>query len=149
MGSVYINIRVPEELKKRADASAKKAGIGFSQFVREALHLYSHFSHPAFMQSVRHIAELYGVGESMVIQNVLLRYAAEDIAAEKVFGAEEELPSVPEFRRTRTGTKTGEPLLNELVEIFTEKFEVEKKLAKTIEKERAKMSVEKSQGKKK
>lgn len=149
MAGVYINIRVPEELKKRADASAKKAGIGFSQFVREALHLYTHFSHPAFMKTVRHFADRYGIGESMVIQNVMLRYAAEDIAAEKVFGAEEELPSVPEFRRTRTGTKTGEPLLNELVKIFTEKFEVEKRLAKTIEKQRVKLSVEKSQGKKK
>ncbi len=148
MARIFTGIRLPEELKKRAEKAASKSGVSLTKFIQDALHLYTHFD-PTVIKTVGHIGEQYGIGESLVIQNILLRYVAEQIAAEAVFGVEEELPNLPEFRRLRTGIKTGEDLLNELVEIFTEKFEVEKKLAKTIAKERAKMSVEKSQGKKK
>ncbi len=145
MNGVYINIRVPEELKGRAEKAAKKAGVGFSEFVRDALHLYTHFSHPSFMKTVQQIAALYGMGNSLVIQNIVLRYAAENLAAERVFGIEEELPSVPEFQRTRTGIKTDDELLKDLVDVFTEKFEVEKRCAGTLEKERIKLASEKAQ----
>jgi hypothetical protein len=119
-----IVVRLPSELRRRAEKAASEAGEGLSAFIRDAIYLYAHFSHPAFMQTVRRLSEMYGVGDSLAIENVVIHYVAEKIAREQVLGEETDTP--PEFQKGEKGIVRGHELLEKLIIEFARKFEAEK-----------------------
>lgn len=114
-----ISFRISSGLKKTVDRAAGGKNK-FSQFVRDAMQLFSGFQHPEFIDEYVHApADILGISNSMFIQNVVIRYMAEQCAYEEFFNKRQD---IPEFRITPLGINTGHALFEELFNLYTEKF---------------------------
>ena len=118
---VLVNFRIPIVLKERLEKMAKEQGQSLTGFVQDAFHFVA-FMDPPFWPTVRNLAEIHNVGESRVVQNIVLRYVAEQMALDEVWGDTPRLQT--EWSKTQKGTTlTGKELIerlkNEFVVAFT------------------------------
>ncbi len=122
---VLVNFRIPIELKKRLEEVAKQRGRSLTGFAQEAFHFVANVD-AAFWPTITDLAEIHGIGESRVVQNIVLRYVAEQLALDEVYG-----PDTPrlrtEFAKTQKGTTlTGAELIERLKAEFVAAFTIMK-----------------------
>ena len=89
---VMVSFQIPSGLKDKSDKAAAALSMSFSPFVRKSLHLCAHFD-PAFWSTIEHLAEIYGVGESKVLSNIVTRYV-DDMKNQTGLGNEEKSETV-------------------------------------------------------
>lgn len=112
MAKEHIGTRIDGKLKKKAQEAAKKLGISYSQFIEDAVELYSGLD-SYFIECSEDISDnLLKIDRSMVIQNIFLGWVAEKIALTEVFGDWEN--NLDEFTTTFEGMLTGEKLVKEI-----------------------------------
>jgi hypothetical protein len=118
---VLVNFRIPLGLKQRLEKAAKGRGRSLTGFAIEAFQLAANVD-PSFWSTITDIAEIHGLSEARVIQNIVLRYLAEQLALDEVYGPD--APRLPtEFTKTQKGqTLTGIDLIERLKAEFVQEF---------------------------
>jgi hypothetical protein len=120
--NALVSFQIPLALKRKAEERAEERKVSFSLFMRRAVKLYADFS-PAAWEEVERLADAFAIEESRVIENILLRYVAEQEAFEQVHGPDTNRVA-SEFSRTQKGTTLAsrdliEKLRGEFVTAFT------------------------------
>jgi len=67
---VVVSFQVPVMLQEKIIKAAKARGQTFSLFARDSLNLCAHFS-PEFWGKIEALGEVYGVGESWIIESIV------------------------------------------------------------------------------
>ena len=80
----YIQIRLSSESKKRIRKITEERGQKMSAFLRDSIELLADLDAP-FWDTIQHIANMFNITPGQAIQNIIIRYSAENIAREKVF----------------------------------------------------------------
>ncbi|MCX5835117.1 MAG: hypothetical protein NTV99_11545 [Deltaproteobacteria bacterium] len=99
-------------------------------FAQEAFNLVANVD-AAFWPTITELAEIHGIGEGRVVQNIVLRYVAEQLALDEVYGADTPRLAT-EFAKTQKGeTLTGVDLIEKLKAEFVARFAFMKNCAET------------------
>jgi len=118
--TIEIKIGVTQEIIDKCRQLSEKHECDIEEIYKDAISLYANFdSH--LMPSVTSLAFKYKVGESKIIQNIIIRYFAEQMAREEVFGETERF--VPEFLIINNKPYTGIDLFETLKRNFINQFE--------------------------
>jgi len=130
---VLVNFRIPLALKNKLEEAARARGKSLTGFAQEAFHLVANVD-PAFWPTITDLADMHGLSESRVVQNIVLRYVAEQLALDEVYG-----PDTPrlatEFAKTQKGTTlTGMELIERLKAEFVTVFSIMKSAARVDKK---------------
>lgn len=100
---VMVSFQIPSALKEKSDKVAAARGLSFSLFARKSLHLCAHFD-PTFWSSIEHLAEIYGTGESKVIESIVESHITE-IKNLAGFGNEERSETVTSKKKSQRVAK--------------------------------------------
>jgi len=120
-----IQVRISSKSKQRIKNIAKERGQNMSDFLRESVDFLVAFDTP-FWQTIEHISGMFNIAPAEVVQNVIVRYSAENIAREKVFP--ESSYYAMEFQNDADGNLlTGLDLLDLMTQYWTDLMTQHKK----------------------
>lgn len=103
---VAANFKIPSELRKAAENLAEKRGTTFSRVIREALDLFIRLDAPVW-PTVQDMADTYGLPESKIVRNIILKYIGEMQAKDDGHEINDQRITI-EFSRTRGGSTLGD-----------------------------------------
>jgi len=67
---IAVNLLIPAILKEKLEKAAKAEGVSFAQYGRDCFHFCAYLS-PDFWKTLTTLSELYGQGESKIIEEIL------------------------------------------------------------------------------
>ena len=123
---VLVNFRIPVALKERLEMMADKQDQTLTAFVQKTFRFVA-FMDPPFWPAIEHLADIYGLSESHIIQGIVARYLAESEAYKEIHGDAPRM--MTEFSRMQSGAPLPmEELIKRLKHEFIRDARVEELL---------------------
>jgi len=73
---IAVNLLIPAMLKEKMAQAAKAEGVSFAQYGRDCFHFCAHLF-PDFWKTLITLSELYGQGQSKIIEEILKTHVAQ------------------------------------------------------------------------
>lgn len=121
MKNVMVSMQITDLEKKFLKIVAEKRdGTSLATLIKHAAHLYAMFD-SFFIEKIRDMSEATKIPEYLVIQNMIIKRLADDVADQEVNGKQSR--SLPEFSFTEKGPITGAELFEMLKSQRVQKLE--------------------------
>jgi len=120
---VSANFKIPVDLREAVEDLAQKRGTTFSRVIRDSLNVFIHLDAPVW-PAILEKADTYGLPESKIVQNIILKYMGETQAMDECYGIDDQR-IVTEFSRTRNGaTLESDELIAEAKKTYSTMFKL-------------------------